>query len=272
MKIGFPFWYGYGRDFEEIIDEVVEAGFDYLEISLDYPWPSGGEFSLREVIHRALKDNLAIAFHGPWRDIRLSSPIERVRKVSVELFKSLVEEISGYGCEYLVVHLSTDQAIDRIPSVKKESIKAAAESARELNAFVKERGLKIVFENVREILQDFLEITSRANSKVCVDVSHIICTAVRNKKKNQLKKEIINWIASLRDKIEVIHYSGVKFFGNWVKDHLVTDEKDEYLQLVKKEMKALDVKYFLLEIFEDMHRKEVRPKHLSGLVSFLKEP
>lgn len=252
------------------MSKIPKSGFDYIEISLDYPWPFKGELEIDEVVHLARSEGLSIAFHGPWRDIRLSSPIERVRNTSIETFKLFIEEISIFRCDYVVTHISTDQAFDRISLIRNEVIESAVESINELSSFARSVGLRIIFENVEEDLPQFKEIISRTNSEICLDVSHAICVSARADKRNDLRDTVTNWIKEFRDRIKVMHFSGVRFMENWVKDHLLTDENDPFLQLVKGELENLKIENFLLEIFEDVDREEISPTRLERLVKYLK--
>jgi len=270
MKIGFPIWYGYGEKLTRMISEAASVGFNYIEISLDYPWPFRGRYALEGVIDEALDVGLSIAFHAPWRDIRLASPIEEVREASVKAFKRFLDEVSKYPCDYVVVHLSSDQAIDRIPEIRNEYVNSAVKSIKEIKSIGDLSGLRIVFENVREDVVTFKQIISKADSEVCLDVSHAICLAVRNSKRNRLDEEVKAWIGGLKDRIRVIHFSGLKFIGNWVKDHILVRKDDRYLKLVKSELENLRVENFLLEVFEDPDRGEVYPSQLREVVEFLK--
>lgn len=254
-----------------MMSEISKSGFDYIEISLDYPWPFKGDLRLRDVVQLAESEGLSVAFHGPWRDIRLSSPIESVRNASVKAFKDFMKKIAEFKCDYVVVHLSTDQAVDKISLIRDEVINSAVKSAKELSSFMRDLSLRIVFENVKESLPEFREIVSRTDSEICLDISHAICVSVRNGKRRDLEGDVINWMNEFRDRIRVIHFSGIKFIGNWVRDHLMTDENDRFLNLVKRELRNLQVDNFLLEIFfEEVNHGEVSPARLAKIVEFLK--
>jgi len=271
MRIGFPIWYGYGDRLQKMISEAADVGFDYIEVSLDYPWPFRGAYRLEDVIRDAFDHGLSIAFHAPWRDIRLASPISEVRKTSVKAFEEFMAKVSRYSCDYVVVHLSSDQAVDRIPQIREEYIASAVKSVKEILSLESLSSLKIVFENVREDLDTFKRIVSEAGSEVCLDVSHAICLAARSSKKNKLDEEVKRWIRELGSLIRVMHFSGLRFMGNWVRDHVIIPKDDRYLKLVKEELRNLNVENFLLEVFEDPDKGEVHPPQLREVVEFLKK-
>ena len=272
FKLGFPIWYGYGDRMRELAHEARLTGFDYLEISLDYPWPFRGKTPLKDIVKIAEAEGLSIAFHAPWRDLRFSSPFEEVRIASLKVFERVVESIACYESEYLVVHLSSDQAVDKIDEIRGEVVEAAIESVKALKETVSSHGLRLVIENVREDLEMFMEISSKADASICLDVGHAICLTTRKIGKEAIESELAKWLEKLGDRITVIHYSGIKFDGKWVRDHQPTDRSDKYLNLTKENIKTLKISNFLLEVFEGPENGDIRPSHLSDAVKFLREP
>ena len=270
FKLGFPIWYGYRNRVRELARESRRIGFDYVEVSLDHPWPFSGNPGLDEAVRAVLSEGLSIAFHAPWRDLRLSSPLEEVRSASIKVFRKVASKISSYECDYLVVHLSTDQAIDRIEEVRGEVVEAAVKSVGELNDISRELGLKLMFENVREDLEMFKVIASKSMG-ICLDAGHVIVSTSRRLGREHAEDELRKWLTTLKDKIRIIHYSGVKFNGKWVRDHQITDSSDRYLRLIRSKLKQINPEYFLLEVFEGRKEEEhARPSHLADAVRFLK--
>ena len=270
MKVGFPIWYGNKDRLRQIVSNAVKAKFDYIEVSLDYPWPFEGEIRLLDVINLINDHGLKIAFHGPWRDIRLSSPIEQIRRASVEVCKELLKSISKIESEYVVLHLSTDQATDRSQITEKNSIRAAIRSAEELISFGADLGIKVVLENVRERLHEFEKVVSEVKPEICLDVGHIAIVTIRKEKRENIKDEITRWIGALRKWIRIIHFSGVEKQKHYVRDHLLTNKGDPHFKAVIEELKGLEINNFLLEIFEDVNGKEVDPLQLMDLVDAIK--
>ena len=257
---------------EELVREARLVGFDYMEVSLDHPWPFGGDPKLDEVVKMILGEDLSIAFHAPWRDLRLSSPLEEVRCASLKVFEKVASAISGYECDYLVIHLSTDQAVDRIEEVKEEVVEAAIRSVEELSEISKNFGLRLLIENVREDLEMFKKIASRS-AGICLDVGHVIVSTARKIGRERVEEELERWLTALRDKIKIMHYSGIKFNGKWVRDHQITDSSDRYLRFIKKRLNEIKPENFLLEVFEGQGEEEhAKPSHLADAVNFLKKP
>ncbi|MEM2188858.1 MAG: sugar phosphate isomerase/epimerase [Nitrososphaerota archaeon] len=268
-KLGFPIWYGYGPEISKIVEEAHRIGFDYIEISIDYPWPRGGEPSLSEVMKTIRGLGLSLGFHAPWRDLRLSSPFDEIRNASIKIFEKIALELSAYECDYLVAHLSTDQAVDRIDEIRGEVVEAAIASAETLVEICRSLGLRLLVENVREDLEMFERIASRADG-VCLDLGHVIISTARRLERDKIDAELERWLSSLKDKMEAIHYSGVKFDGKHARDHQLTDSSDKYLRLLKRWLTELRPRHILLEVFEGAGEEHAWPRQLADAVRFLK--
>jgi sugar phosphate isomerase/epimerase len=268
-KLGFPVWYGYGSEIGRIVEEAHGTGFDYIEVSVDHPWPRGGEPSLSEVAKLIRGSGLSIGFHAPWRDLRFSSPFDEVRETSVKVFERVASDLSSHECEYLVVHLSTDQAIDRIDEIRGEVVEAAVRSAETLTEICRSLGLRLLVENVREDLEMFELIASRADG-VCLDIGHVIISTYKKHGRERIDVDLKRWMASLKDSVVAIHYSGVKFDGKHARDHQLTDSSDRYLRLLKSRLGELRPRYILFEVFEGMGEEHAWPRQLADALHFLR--
>jgi len=270
-KLGFPIWYGYGLEISRIVEEACETGFDYIEVSIDHPWPRGGEPSLADVVRVIRGSGLSIGFHAPWRDLRLSSPLEEVREASIRVFERIALDLSAYECDYLVAHLSTDQAVDRIDEIRDEVMKAAVKSVEMLTGICRGLGLKLLVENVHENLEMFEKVASRADG-ICFDIGHVIISTHKRRGRESIDAELEKWMRSLRDRVVTIHYSGVKFDGKYARDHQLTDSSDRYLHLLKNHLGELRPRYILFEVFEGVGEEHVWPRQLADALHFLRTP
>ncbi|MEM3921988.1 MAG: TIM barrel protein, partial [Nitrososphaerota archaeon] len=248
---------------------------------------------------------LSLGFHAPWRDLRLSSPFDEIRNASIKIFEKIALELSAYDCDYLVAHLSTDQAVDeirnasikifekialdlsaydcdylvahlstdqavdRIDEIRGEVVEAATASAETLVEICRSLGLRLLVENVREDLEMFERIASRADG-VCLDLGHVIISTARRLERDKIDAELEKWLSSLKDKVEAIHYSGVKFDGKHARDHQLTDSSDKYLRLLKRWLTELRPRHILLEVFEGAGEEHAWPRQLADAVRFLK--
>jgi sugar phosphate isomerase/epimerase len=270
-KLGFPVWYGYGSEISRIVEEARGTGFDYIEVSIDHPWPRGGEPSLGEVVRMIRGSSLSIGFHAPWRDLRLSSPFEEVREASIRVFERIASDLSAHECNYLVAHISSDQAIDRIDETRAEVVEAAVKSAETLTEICRGLGIMLLVENVREDLEIFERIASRANG-VCLDIGHVIISTHKGHGRENIDAELERWLTSLRGRVVTIHYSGVKFDGKYARDHQLTNSSDKYLRILKSHLGKLRPRYILFEVFEGAGEGHAWPRQLADALHFLRSP
>ncbi len=268
-KLGFPIWYGYGSEIRKIVEEARETGFDYIEVSIDHPWPRGGEPGLDKVVKLIRDTGLSLGFHAPWRDLRLSSPFNEIRDASIKVSERIISILSIYECDYLVIHLSTDQAVDRINEVRGDVVEAAVKSAETLTKICKDLGIKLLVENVHEDLEMFERMTSKSGG-VCLDIGHVIISTIKRLGRESLGEELEKWLTSLKDSITVIHYSGVRFNGKYARDHQLTDSSDKYLRLLKSWLNIISPRHILLEVFEGVGDEHVWPRQLADAAHFLK--
>jgi len=113
-KLGFPVWYGYGFEISRIIEEARDTGFDYIEVSIDHPWPRGGEPSLDEVVRLIKGSGLSTGFHAPWRDLRLSSPLSRSQHTATASARSPLYAISTDAILLGLSSSTLSQLLERI--------------------------------------------------------------------------------------------------------------------------------------------------------------
>jgi sugar phosphate isomerase/epimerase len=268
-KLGFPVWYGYGFEISRIIEEARDTGFDYIEVSIDHPWPRGGEPSLDEVVRLIKGSGLSTGFHAPWRDLRLSSPFEEVREASVKVFEKIALDLSVHECDYLVAHLSTDQAIDRIYEIRDEVVEAAVKSAETLAEICRGLGIMFLVENVREDLEMFERVASRADG-VCLDIGHVIISTYKGYGRGNIDAELERWLTSLRGRVVAIHYSGVKFDGKYARDHQLTNSSDRYLRILRGHLGELRPRYILFEVFDGVGEEHAWPRQLADALRFIR--
>ena len=266
--IGFPIWYGEGRDPSALMSSIRRAHFDYVEVSLDYPWPFKDVSRLDEIIGEAKRKGLKVALHAPWRDVKLSSPIEGIRKESLEFFKSALMEVRGHF-EYVVLHLTTDQTVERSEIVRREALEAAIDSLRTLIGLSRELGQKLAIENVRESVSQIASLASTfPDLPLCLDVGHLISSVTRMR--GDPREALSEWAERLAGRTLVVHLSGVRKMGKYVVDHLWVSIRSPLARFAVEIIKRLKPGYVLLEVFQNSKGEDVDPSELKGVVRHLK--
>lgn len=262
--IGWSVWYG-SKDVEKELAKLLENGFNYLEISLDYPWPFD-EDRLSHIVDRAKDLGFKVAFHGPWRDIRLASPHTIISEASRTILRRVIDLIAKHEPEYFNVHLISDE-ITFDGKVKSEVLREARKTIYFLQKTSEEKGITITIENnphgYFSLPSHFNDLGSLGSLYFCLDVGHAMSTYFSVGEKNvsaiSVSKEWINAVSGNR--ILTLHLHDVVPSGKILLEHYffgcgIVDLKG----LCKFLCKNIDAKYMLLELFH----KNKNVKHISG--------
>ena len=104
VLIGAPVWLG-NRPFKQTLSALQEAGFDYLEFSLDFPLPECMRSEEKEELKRMLEDfGLKIAFHSPL-DVQAVHPRREIFEASMKVLRKCFEFSSYFSPLYYNLHL-----------------------------------------------------------------------------------------------------------------------------------------------------------------------
>ncbi len=198
----------------KFLRDVSKCGFDGFEISLDYPHYYGSQI-LVEALRRIKAEGMHTAFHLPWRDLSLASPIEAVRTSSVnEIMKALrtIREVEENPL-YLVLHVNTSQTFCGFRHSK--CIKAGVKSLKELLPVTSEMGYELLVETTQGkccggetelpyILQEVPEIG------VCLDVTHLTLSRWKTTGIEMMPRDVMKDQAPiLLERVMVAHIHGI---------------------------------------------------------------
>ncbi|ALU12105.1 hypothetical protein EYM_00315 [Ignicoccus islandicus DSM 13165] len=198
------------KEVEKIAKEIKEGGFNYLEISLDYPIPTKNEF-LNEVISNIKNEGLKFSFHAPWRGIDLASPWEPLRKGAVKVIENILDIASRLEGMYVVIHLTTSE---RLSDAKDEIVNAAIESVKELLDAAKRLGIDFYIENVGKLGHpDILgHIMDETNAEFCLDIVHAIVDFSKRHKIDLERVDVDDvletWKNSIGSNVKCMHIHG----------------------------------------------------------------
>lgn len=280
VLIGFPLWLGDRAKFKYKVDETRKAGFDFIELSLDYPWPIPDSSTPKKIAGYIREAGLDLAIHGSWRDIRLASPIDEVREASVKYTLKLLEMMEDLEPKYVVLHVSTDQAIEEAKNFEQSIINATSISIRAILDFASKNGLIILFENVPSHFCSSIDHIKRAilsveGSEICFDVGHAQVQAVRSGSwKKEVKVDIIidEWFENLGSKIRGVHVYDCLVKGRWIDEHIAPSTSSKsiksLIKWIKDEKSRVD--FVVIEAFKDSKGNEVEPNKLTSLVRQVK--
>ncbi|WFO76138.1 sugar phosphate isomerase/epimerase [Desulfurococcaceae archaeon MEX13E-LK6-19] len=273
-KIGLPLWFGtIERNHErlrEIITFFIDYGVKYVELSIDYPWPYKHNDSLQEMIKEITSEGIGIAIHAPWRDIHLASPVERIRKASVDEVINAIEAVLSIETklEYIVLHVNTMQKLT-IADNRRETIKAAKNSVTEILEKLREKldTLPLLcIENLSNLftsdIQDLPEVISDENLCLVLDVAHAYISYIRSYKDyyrdfQSFLQDLINIVGA--EKINVIHFHDV---SDKKKEHIIPGQGIIDYREVLKVLRKTNATYLLIEAYLDKEHKHLSLKEV----------
>ncbi len=232
MKFGLPVWHGNIESIESEIRRAYLLGFDYVEISLDYPWPETlSKSRIKKIVGLARDLGIGIAFHAPPEGVDIGSPFPETRKNSVKFLLFLVKWSKQFGPLYLNFHGSAGEQFS--PSDDDlflgAVLSATRRSAREISSGARKLRVPVTFENTPDPIFGIsrnIDFILGSGVSLCLDIGHseiINCVSkkVLGKEDRQYKK----WAKLSGKRILTIHLHKVKRGS----DHYPFSKKDREL-------------------------------------------
>jgi sugar phosphate isomerase/epimerase len=239
MKFGYPFWH---QDDWGVLRQVSDAGFDYLEVYLDFPWHRNVPERLE---HDLEEHGLGIAFHGPLTDIALCSPIPKVAQCSLDIVEDSIRYVNHLKPLYFNQHILASKIYKNYRKVPPEIYTQAKESFTRLNKLTPNF---VVENNVGSVLSEIEEFRG-IPCNLCYDIPHSVRTTGN-------QGIISKWFNHFKERIKAAHVHDVR--GQ--KDHLIIGNGELKFEPIFDYLKKYKVKYALLETF---YRK--KPQELATM-------
>lgn len=276
VKIGYTIWYKDFKDIKEKVVSLMKLGFNYLELSLDYPLHDK-EDMLKTFNEVRESLNIDLGIHAPWRDVRLASPIDSVRVGSLNYVMRVISKTSFLNPSYILVHLSTNQAACEEDN---SCIEAAIESLKKLNEIIRDIGADLVIETIPDECCTKPHHLNIIASKVedvmfCIDITHFLSSKLKDKSYKERSvnvddelKHLLNGLTSgVIARTLVMHVHGFKLLNrDVIKPHLPL--RESAVTYVKKLVKLVKPSYILLEVFKGENTKityDLLGKQISAL-------
>ncbi len=212
MKYGWSAWKGHLKNWEKLLEEAKDSGFDYVELSLDFPLPIK-----KDVLEAAVKEvydrGLLLTIHAPWRGIDLASPWDPIREGALKVIEMTANIASNYNARYVVLHVTTPERLES--EIRDYIIKKAVESIKRLNEIEREYGIPLLVENVGRLGHPdvFGRFKDETEVRFCWDIAHSITDfSARHKvdiDRVDVDDVISTWTNSVGDRIECVHVHGI---------------------------------------------------------------
>lgn len=264
MKFGYPFWYGDGsiRKHAEIAEKL---GFDYVEFSLNYPWPEKLSESDTLLLKKLKRDyNLDIAFHAPLGGIDLCYPRKDVSEVSLKIMSDSMKFAADFAPLYFNFHLATDIPTWKCSDIRREMLEKARDSVLRMQEAADRCDIRLTIENnSRKMFSDIAELKPflRGNIKFCFDVGHAARAA------GEKREKIFEWLKTLRKNMLVLHLHDVSSET----DHLSLGEGNLPLERILRSVEKTECKYTLIELHTGAKRRNITEKDFKNALEYCKQ-
>ncbi len=234
--IGTLLWYG-DFPFRGAIKKLCEIGFDYFELSLDYPLPDICDYKeLRDYITDL---GIGIAFHAPL-DVFTAQPRDEIFRASLRVFRRCLKFASKFDTLYFNFHINYAVSTYEFLDVKEKIIKNGIRACKEAVKLGREFGFDVCIEYDWRFDERFLI----DGLKITLDIGHFVLNQLRNNNRNYLKS-LRDFVKKFDDKILVLHLHDCNTCE--LIDHLSLGVGDLNL---KEILKIVGVRrYILLETF-----------------------
>ncbi|MDH5815351.1 MAG: sugar phosphate isomerase/epimerase [Candidatus Nezhaarchaeota archaeon] len=280
MLIGFPLWLGDRKRFEAKVKEAHDAGFDFIELSFDYPWPIPDYLTPKRIAKFIQDTGLDLAIHGSWRDIRLASPIDQVREASLDYVLRTLEMAKELEPRYVVFHVSTDQAVKEVEELEQLAINAALQSVKRIADLALKLGITVLIENTPLQFSSSIEqmkriVLSVEGLNVCLDIGHAQIQAMKlnNHVKVSVSDIVKKWVEELGSRILGVHVHDCVIRRSRIDEHITPSTNSQSIRSLMDIVRSgnLRLKFAVIEAFKDVEGREASPGSLVSIVRQLKE-
>jgi len=258
MKFAIPIWYG-DRPLQAAFEKAHRIGFDYIELSLDYPWPdelTGEEMELLEKLEEEY--GLGIAFHGPWAGKVISHPRDEISDACMKIYEKCLKFARKFNPLYFNFHQFGYAATRDFEEIKRRIWDRALETTRAIADLGRRNGFPVTVENNEDpffgnpkFIEFLLEKIGGLN--FCLDVGHVIISRweiQRRAKGESEKTEIEDWFNTFGDRIFTVHLHDCLFTGDSrPMDHLVIGKGNLDFENIAKMVRKTNCKHVLIETY-----------------------
>lgn len=232
MKFGLPVWHGNIESIEGEIRRANSLGFDYVEISLDCPWPETlSKSRIKKIVGLAQDLGIGIAFHAPSEGVDIGSPFPETRKTAVKFVLFLVKWSRQFSPLYLNFHGSAGEQFS--PSeddlFRGAVLSATRRSAREISSSARKLKVPVTFENTPDPvfgISGNIDFILGSGARFCLDMGHSeIINCISKKALGKEDRQYGKWAKLSGKRILTIHLHRVKRG----RDHYPFSKKDREL-------------------------------------------
>lgn len=256
MQLGLPWWIGKGEP-ELGLELAADTGYDFVEVSLDAPWPE--ELDLLGLADQADDAGLELGMHAPWRTQALAHPREELAQAAREVAQACLTAARTAEAAYIVFHVDA-RGFHRFPreDVVDRGLERAHASLRALSRSAGDE-VDVLVENTTspmgtpEELASFLDPLPEVG--FCLDPGHAAIQAHREERAWDFEA----WRRALADPWRLTHLMDLVETETGVRDHLLPGAGEADLAAILDLAREAGANRTLVEAFyADPDRGEIR--------------
>lgn len=171
-----------------LVKRVIENGFKHVELTLDiyYVFPSSFSKENVETWKSMKEEGITFSAHLPLLSLELDSPIEDVRKASINSVIKPVEVLEDLKPLIYVLHVAGPLAAEanrmEIDETYKQFLlealsKNSSKSVEQIVSSMSDMGVRphrIALESIEFPFSKTLEFAEKFNTSICIDTGHIL--------------------------------------------------------------------------------------------------
>lgn len=271
MRVGIPWWIGTGNPLDGI-ELAAQLGADFIEISLDAPWPEG--LSGPDLKVAADQAGIALGMHGPWRTQALAHPRGVLAGAARSVAQECIDHALGAGAEYVVFHVDArDFARFPRPEVVEQGLEHARTSLEALNRSAGDE-LAILVENTSPPLSTPSELATFLEPLpglgFAYDPGH--AALAEEAGVEGATADPAAWMDAVGERLELLHLMDLAGTPEGIMDHLTPGAGDSEIAGLLSACQAAGCERVLIEAFyKDIDREPVAPKDLGEAVEVVRK-
>jgi len=256
VQLGLPWWIGAGQP-RQGLELAAETGYDFVELSLDAPWPDG--LDPMDLADTCDELGVGLGIHAPWRTQALAHPREPLARAAREIAQDCLAIARTAEARYIVFHV---EAPDFRGYPRREVLEEGLQTAHaSLQALARSAGdeVDVIVENTGSPMGTPQEVAAFLDPLTevgfCLDPGHAAIQAHRDGNRWDLD----TWSHALGDPWQLTHIMDLVETEAGIRDHLMPGAGEADLDAILDATREADADRVLVEAFyADTDRTEPR--------------
>jgi sugar phosphate isomerase/epimerase len=271
MKIGLPLYIGNIKDSKNL----SALGIDFVEISLNYPWPNKIKDGEIEYFKELKENGICIAFHAPRAGIQLFHPSSTISKAAFSEIKKSIKFARKFEPLYFLLHQNLDVAGFRY--LEDEILKNIHKYCKFFDKISKKEFIVSFENNDKKFLgspNQFNFLFNYSNLFLTLDIGHVFTAKYEIENSIiQITKEKISlesWIKKFKEKIIGIHLHDV-IENRRVYDHIKLGDGRLNFKTIFRKLNLTKCQFILIESFYSKKGEKITLNERRKEIEYIKK-